>query len=282
MLQFLSVNSQMIELLKQLTPPLVLKLLKQRVFPSPLIYKSYEDALHACKNITYESDDIVKVVVEKNLEFSKKIRAGIVLDISMLRTLIGVGLANSNDRLNVLDFGGGAGYHYQLAKAALGNSMNLTWNIVETAAMAKECKRIADINLNFFCSISEAKRNSGFVDLVFTSSALQYCPEPLAYLKELTEVGAKYIFITRTPLNDSAEAIISTQRSKLSTNGPGSLPDGFIDKNVSYPITFTSKAEFEKVLKKYYDIRFVISEDKAVFRVENHHMDMYGYFCVLR
>jgi putative methyltransferase (TIGR04325 family) len=230
----------------------------------------------------YEGEDIVKVVIEKNITYQQKIQKNPIFDLGTLRTLIGLGIANTKDNLNVLDFGGGGGYHYTIAKAALGNGNNLKWNVVETTAMTKEAQRIADGHLKFFDNINDAKNDLGSVDLVFTSSALQYCPNPLKFLKELTEVGAKYIFITRTPFIDSDKSLFSIQVSNLSDNGPGPLPLGFDDRKVSYPITFASKYEVEKILSEKYEIRFLIAEDKGTFSAGNNKFDMSGYFCALK
>jgi putative methyltransferase (TIGR04325 family) len=268
------------DLLKQLVPPLLLKVLKSSRHQP--IFSSYDEALAACGKDGYEGEDIVRAVVEKNVNYRKTIQSNRNLDLASLRTLIGLGLANSKEELSVLDFGGGGGYHYTLAKAALGNIGHLKWNVVETTAMAKEAERIADGDLKFFDNITDAKNDLGAVDLVLTSSALQYCPSPLALLRELTAIGAKYIFITRTPFSDSKESLVSIQVSKLSHNGPGPLPSGFDDRDVSYPITFASKYEVEKILAERYEIRFVINEDKGTFSAGKKTFDLSGYFCVLK
>jgi putative methyltransferase (TIGR04325 family) len=263
------------DFVKLLIPPLLPKILKRR----PPIFRSYNDASVACQNAGYEGTELIRVVVEKNAIFKQKIQSNPVLDLGDLRTLVGVGLASAQDSLRVLDFGGGCGYHYVLARAAFGNSKNLRWNVVETSAMVKAAQHLADAGLQFFDHIDDAKNNLGQVDLVLTSGALQYCPDPLEFLKTLTQVGAKYIFITRTPLHDSEDNIISIQVSRLWENGPGPLPSGFEDKNVSYPITFASRREVEKILAETYEIRFSIKEEKGTFRAGKQSYDMYGYFC---
>ncbi|MHB1530106.1 MAG: methyltransferase, TIGR04325 family [Acidiferrobacteraceae bacterium] len=269
------------ELVKQVLPPFLLKARKWITLSSP-VYRTYDEALTACRQATYESDDVVKVVVEKTIRFKKDIQLSPICEIGTLRTLIGLGLAKSADRLNVLDFGGGGGYHHALARVALGNSNTLRWNVVETAAMVKEAQRIATDNLKFFDNVSDATTDLGYVDLIFTSSALQYCRNPLVVLRQLTEVGAKYMFITRTPFNDSDETFISVQTSRLSSNGPGPLPKGFSDRNISYPITFSSKLDVERIISERYDVRFVFIEDKGAFRAGRNDIGMYGYFCALR
>jgi hypothetical protein len=58
-------------LLKQLIPPLLLKVFKRSIIPSA-VYKSYEDALKHCPKEAYEDADIVKVVVEKRYYLQTK------------------------------------------------------------------------------------------------------------------------------------------------------------------------------------------------------------------
>lgn len=274
------------EFVKQLIPPILLNVIKRRMtssMSSNTLYNSYEEALSACQDNAYEQNDVVKLVVEKNIIYKQEINSKPLFDLGVFRTLFGLGLANNGKgTLSVLDFGGGGGYHYTIAKVAFGDSIDLRWNIIETKAMASEGTRIADDSLKFFYSINEAKKDMGLVDLVFTSGALQYCPDPLHFLKELTDVGAKFLFITRTALSDSHQKMTTIQVSNLSANGPGPLPSNFQDRKVSYPITFVSKNEVEKILTEKYNIRFIIIEDKDVHNAGEKKISMYGYFCVLK
>lgn len=266
-------------LLKQLLPPLLLKVLK-RSHTHLRAYKTYEDAIAACQKDAYQSNDLVKVVVDKNLAYKDKVEQEAIFDLGTLRTLIGLGLSKTSDSLNVIDFGGGGGYHYTIASNAFGNSTQLKWNVVETTAMASEAQRIANLNLKFFDNIAEASKDLESIDLIFTSGALQYCPSPLTFLKQLADINAKYIYITRTAFTDAEEDIFSTQVSHLSSNGPGPLPIGYVDKLMTYPITYVSQSKAEAILKEKYHIQFKIIEDKAAYIVGNKEIDMFGYFCV--
>lgn len=266
-------------LVRQLVPPMLVDIWRTNSAP---IFPSYDAAYAACRNGAYEEEALVKVVVEKNLAFRRAIQSAPVFDLAAVRTLIGVGLANTGSTLRVLDFGGGGGYHYSLARAVLGRDKRLSWNIVETSAMTKEGQRIATPELKFFDNIHEARGDLGSVDLVLTSGALQYCPDPIKFLKALADLRAKNIFITRTPLSDSAESLVSVQASRLSENGPGPLPPGFDDKRIAYPITLISRRAVERVLTEKYRIVFSIQEDKNAFSAGNKTFDMYGYYCELK
>jgi len=266
-------------LIKQLIPPFLLKVFKQSIAPSPE-YKTYEEAIAACQNDAYQNNDLVKVVIEKNIVYKKKLQTDTVFDLDTHRTLIALGLSKTNNSLNVIDFGGGGGYHYTVASNAFGYKDSLKWNVVETTAMANEAKRIANNKLKFFDNIADATKDLGLVDLVFTSGALQYCPSPLTFLKQLTEVNAKYLFITRTAFTKSDQDIFSSQASQLSSNGPGPLPKGYTDRKITYPITYVSKSKAEEILSLKYHIQFTIIEDKAAYRVGGKEIDMFSYFCV--
>ncbi|MDA1046763.1 MAG: methyltransferase, TIGR04325 family [Verrucomicrobia bacterium] len=264
--------------LKELTPPLLLKVL-QRSSHSSRSYKSYTEALAHCQKGAYEAEEVVQVVVEKNVLFRERIKHNPVFDLGSLRTLIGVALAGAKDTLKVIDFGGGGGYHYTIARAALDPSVALHWNVVETPAMVAEAKHLETDELKFFDDIDTASKNLKEVDIVFTSGALQYCPDPSSFLNDLIAINARCLFITRTSFNEGSDTLVNVQKSFLSSNGPGSLPSKFIDKAVFYPNVFVPLTEVEDTIQRRYDIRFKIVEDKAAYTVGGKRIDMYGFFC---
>lgn len=266
-------------LLKQLIPPLIVDIIKKRSDPK-VKYQNYQEATLACQQDAYHGDDLVKVVVDKNLNFRNELDSNPVFDLTTLRTLIPLAsINNTNNSLSVIDFGGGGGYHYTIAKKALGNKKSINWRVVETSTMANEAQRLTTDQLKFFSDIDAARKSIDDLDLVFTSSALQYCPDPLAYLEKLIDLNAPYLFITRTPFVDSSEDIVTTQTSKLSANGPGLLPSNYSDRSVTYPITYVSKKKAEDLLNKKYDVRFRIDEGKGGFRFGDELITMMGYFC---
>jgi putative methyltransferase (TIGR04325 family) len=222
----------------------------------------------------------VKVVVDKNLRLFSDTSSNRVLGLEAFRTLAAIGLSTQSGNLNVIDFGGGGGYNYKLAKIAFGGEKTLKWHVVETPEMVSEAIRIKEADLRFYEDITDAKNDLVNVDLVFSSSALQYCPDPLYFLKELVKIDAKYLFITRTPFVDSTENIIAIQKSSLSSNGPGPLPEGIKDRSVFYPITYVSRSAVEDILGKYYEIRFMTDEGSGVFSTKGLTVNMNGYFCV--
>jgi putative methyltransferase (TIGR04325 family) len=247
------------------------------------IYASYSEALKECGD-GYEESDLVKVVVQKNLIFKEELSLHDPqrFDLWTLRTLIGLGLIQKQE-INVLDLGGGGGYHYFIAQAAFGKKIGLRWNVVETQAMVNEAKRLESENLRFFDNINDATGDLGRVDLAFSSGTLCYVPNPYLFLRDLTNVNSQHLFITRTPLitgGNTDQVII--QSSSLSANGPGPLPKGFSDRIVKYPVTFINQKEFERILSEKYVIKIVLDEDRAAYFVGTQPIDMFGYFCEVK
>ena len=270
------------KILKQLAPPALVSLIQKLQKPkeTKLRFTTFEEAALRCQSNAYQNDETVKVVVEKNILFNQKLNQEPIFDLGSLRTLIALGASRTSNKLNVIDFGGGGGYHYTLSNIVLGPKNDIRWNVVETTAMSKEAKRLESEKLKFFDNIADAKNSLGNVDLVFTSSALQYCPNPLKFLQDLIEINAPHLFITRTPFLKGSNEIITIQASKLSGNGPGPLPKGFIDRTITYPITYVSREAVEEMLKEKYDIRFMTDEGEGVFGVNGEIVTMNGYFCV--
>jgi putative methyltransferase (TIGR04325 family) len=156
----------------KMTLSMLYSILRRIITPfSDGIYSSYDEASAACSK-GYQSQDIVKVVIAKNIIYKDQITTYPLFEMGALRTLVGLGLARDGGNINVIDFGGG-GYHFNIARIALGASCKIKWNIVETKAMVQEGKRISDEDLKFFDNLDEAKADLGRVDLVFTSGSIQ-------------------------------------------------------------------------------------------------------------
>lgn len=270
------------KILRYLIPAALISFIKnlQKPKETKLRFSTFEEAALRCQSNAYQNDETVKVIVEKNILYKQKLNQEPIFDLASLRTLIALSASRTNNKLKVIDFGGGGGYHYTLSNIILGPKNDINWNVVETTAMSKQAKRLESEKLKFFDNIADAKNSLGNVDLVFTSSALQYCPNPLRFLQDLVEINATHLFITRTPFLDGSNEIITIQASKLSSNGPGPLPKGFVDRTITYPITYVSRKSVEEILKKKYNIRFMTDEGEGVFGVNGEMVTMNGYFCV--
>ncbi|QOG23484.1 hypothetical protein [Bradyrhizobium sp. SEMIA] len=85
----------------------------------------------------------------------------------------------------VLDFGGGAGLHYKIARQ---QSPDIRWAVVETPAMVRRAKELATDKLMFFEDIESAAAWLGSVDLMHSNGAIQYVPDALATIRTLCSV----------------------------------------------------------------------------------------------
>ena len=267
-------------LLKRWMPPALVDGLRVLREPRRRVYADFAQAEAACQQGAYQHADLVRSVVEKNVRYRTSLASCPTLDLSALRTLLALAATGTGTTLRVLDFGGGGGAHCALARTVLGSSTDLRWNVVETPAMVQEAsKKLADSKLKFFDDLDDARNDLGEIDLVFTSSALQYCPDPLQTLEALLALKARCVFITRTPFNASERSIVSVQHTWLSENGPGPLPDGFKDCRVLYPITYVSRTAVETRLNRGYRLRFLTDEGHGVFGIDGERVMMDGYFC---
>lgn len=248
------------------------------------IYANYSEALQLCDGSGYSKDTLTEVVAKKNIIFRDTIDNLDHLGPEVTRTIMGIGFAFSSKSIRVIDFGGGGGYHYTLARHVLGDHFSIKWNVVETESMCQASSLMADGSLNFFSDVLAAKDNLGYVDLVLASSSLQYCPDPIQYLRSLLSLSAKYIYITRTPFStlSSDSSITTIQSSLLSHNGPGKLPDGYSDQEVIYPITFVPLNQVEEIIQEKYTIKFKILEEQGNLSFHDNIINSYyGIFCEL-
>lgn len=268
------------ELFKSLLPPLLFEFFSRLSRPKNNVsFASFEDALSACQSNAYEDQELVTVIVEKNRIYREQICNDPRFSESILSALISTMGSTRGTHLNVIDFGGNAGYHYTIVKAAIQSDIPIHWHVVETPAMVRAARKLETDELRFFHDIETAIAQMGPVDIVFSSSALQYTPDPIAYLKKLLEIEANYFYLTRTPFLDGATSSITTiQASKLSENGPGPLPSDYLDSWTRYPITFVNRLEVEALLLQKYDVRFRMNEASGVFRFKRQPITVTGYF----
>lgn len=89
-----------------------------------LIFDSFDAASKTCLTEGYEYQKLVDVVVRKNKILQDSSSPTTEFDFGAMRIIMAVGLALNEDRkISVLDFGGGGGYHWFIAKNALGKDI---------------------------------------------------------------------------------------------------------------------------------------------------------------
>jgi hypothetical protein len=147
---------------------------------------------------------------------------------------------------SVLDFGGGCGLHYKLARR---QSPDIRWAVVETPAMAARASALATDRLRFFSDIDEAAAWLGAIEMMYSNGALQYTPQPIQMLQRLCNVGANTMLWERVLISVSGLER-DTQSSYLSDNGPGALA---VSKNkiVRYERIKIPEVEFMRAHQRY-------------------------------
>jgi putative methyltransferase (TIGR04325 family) len=239
--------------------------------PMPTRYATYGEALSHCTERGYENADIVNVVLKKTIRLRDKLQnaQGIQLN-SPSELSLGVvyGLAARASEIRVLDFGGACGAHYFLARAILPVSCQLRWVVVETTEMAKAASVLANDELSFSSSLTDAAASLKPVDLLHTSGTLQHVDNPDAWLHVLVSIGASHMLFNRLGLTRGNHDVITTHTSWLSENGPGEFHSlGIPNRQVSYPFTFLRESLFLNVLGLHYDVVATFADTSGIFPV---------------
>jgi hypothetical protein len=209
---------------------------------------SYEAKI--LKDVILKKTNLFKINV-KRLNINKN--KFIFKDAILLKNII-----KEKNIYNILDVGGGGGTLYYIFKKFFPNK-KFNWFILETKSLTRSFSlKNADKNLFFFSGNKNVKDIQ--FDLVIMSSVLVYLSKPYDYLKNLLSLKAKYIYISRTYLNDIVEKdtipTIIMQKTLLSENGPGPLSSRFKDQLICYPFRLLNKLILEKIMKKKYRLLF--------------------------
>jgi len=147
---------------------------------------------------------------------------------------------------SVLDFGGGCGLHYKLARR---QSPDIRWAVVETPAMVKRAGELATDRLQFFTDISDAHAWLGAIDVMHSNSVLQYTKDPEDTLRRLCGIRARRMIWERITLSKQCIER-EVQSSLLGDNGPGSLA-GLREKTVRYTRTKIPERAFLDAHNEY-------------------------------
>ncbi|MBM4300015.1 MAG: methyltransferase, TIGR04325 family [Deltaproteobacteria bacterium] len=244
----------------------------------PTNFSSYNEALLQC-HTGYSNDYLADVVYEKTKCWRDKVysQKPLMADYAISRQLLIISVLSKKKILRVVDFGGGCGAHYFLANHFLNGSIEVKWHVVETHNMVQKGKLLEDGKLRFFEDINEAIAAYNGVDLCFSSSALQYVPNPLQAIDDILKCAAEYIFLTRLPLLEhNIGQIITIQTSNYSGNGPGQLPDGMKDGIVRYPITLLEKDLLESKIRERYE-ELIIFEEGLTHYFKGAKINSFGY-----
>ncbi|MFN3930142.1 MAG: methyltransferase, TIGR04325 family [Brevundimonas sp.] len=216
------------------------------------IFASYDDAVRS-RGQDYHDQELADVVLNKTRKLVKESSFEHIADHHAIATLLAVTTASAVSKnsktLRVLDFGGALGTSYHLVKERLPG--NYAWAVVETPTFVKAGREFETNELRMFESIQDATSWLGEIDLLYTSSAVQYMPDPLETIDQFLAVNPRCVALLRSAFSER-EQIVVLQRSRLQDNGPGPLPVGVQDRPVYYPRTYAPVAALKERFKSRY------------------------------
>jgi putative methyltransferase (TIGR04325 family) len=261
----------------QVLPPYLFNLIKRVKKKNSISYTLFEDALLECNNLGYSDADIVNHVKSKTLELNSENFREHDLSESDLRILLMASRCLGNGSLKVLDFGGGAGYHYYLFKSWFPKSTKVEWIVVETELMVEMCNDLQNSELKFVSDIP-TEDDSSF-DLVVAASSLQYTRDPISYLTRLIQKEATFFCMTKTPMLSYNHNLVTLQTSILSAHGPGKSSSKLEDKVVLTPITFIYKETVLKMFEQNYGKVQLTQDARSSFEFNSREIPTFSAFC---
>jgi len=223
----------------------------------------------------YLNSSITDYIVDKSVKFQKQLQTDNVISKNDMSPITALGLCRPANKLKILEFGGGSGNSFYIARKFF-HDLKFDWHVIETVFMAESAKnRIHQEGLYFYSNQNEIVEKD--FDLLYINSSLQYTQDPLAELTKLLAIKPEKIFITRQLLTNNQTSKFQ-QRSKMNANGPLSSEKSD-NTEITYPVIAEKKDAFEQILLQNYDIISVINEEQHVFRYVQSNMNYYGYYC---
>ena len=125
---------------------------------------------------------------------------------SSLPLIISSCVKNIDEKICILDFGGGVGTHYELLKQTIPNYSLIDYHIIETKETCVEARSLFNKNENitFHDGFPNEKLNP---TVCYTNSVLQYIEDWLGVIKNMIEMNPEYIVLDDLPAGDNVEFI---------------------------------------------------------------------------
>jgi putative methyltransferase (TIGR04325 family) len=209
-------NSSARDILRDITPPILWNAMKAMVTRPLVEYPSREAAMAAAG--TY-SDTLVNEfrVAREDINRNRNYDVEILHLplIWMVKTLGGVA--------SITDFGGATG---EIGRALRNAFPSVQYTVVENPTMVA-LMTPKDPSITFDTSLPNE------CDIFFTSSTLQYLPDPYGMLDQGLRSARYAALLARNSFSESP--IFRVQRSRLFENGRGTIPPGFQNIEISYP-----------------------------------------------
>lgn len=167
-------------------------------YDSEIILTKTRDALLKVKNgeAVYERDS----VLFDEIQYAWPLLAGLMWV-----------AAQSDGRLNVLDFGGSLGSTYLQNRRFLQQLPFVCWNIIEQPRQVAVGKAdFEDEQLRFYGDIADCLAET-HPNVIILSGVLQYLERPFDVLQRLVECPCDYLIVDRTPFWEGAQDRLCVQ-----------------------------------------------------------------------
>jgi putative methyltransferase (TIGR04325 family) len=116
--------------------------------------------------------------------------------------------AHRRKRISVLDWGGGLGHYYALARSVL-PAVELEYHVKETAPVSARGREVLP-EVEFGEDDSCLERR---YDLVLASSSLQYEPDWRSLVDRLAGAAERYLYLARVPVALESRSFVVLQRA---------------------------------------------------------------------
>ena len=167
------------------------------------IYDTWEEAELESSGSGFSSERWITAARKKLLAYRKNrlietTQSPIDNRFSSLPLLIATEIKNNQDKLCVLDFGGGLGTHYELLKSALCDYSMLSYHVIETQETAEEGRKLFNDNEKIIFH-SKFPDTSLCPLVCYSNSALQYIDDWLGVIKKMTDRKPRYLLLDDIP-----------------------------------------------------------------------------------
>ena len=252
-------------LLKNFIPPILIKHLNRT-----REYKSYDEAYKKASKDAYENKMLCEIVAKKTNSHIKQLNTKPLqlnaINVFLLSAIQNYFCQTSKKEIHIVDFGGACGVHYFEINRFFSKDYIIKWTVIETTEMVEAAKKniVGYDGLSFKNKIEDMTDS---VDILYSSCALLYTHKPYEFLDKLINVKANWILFNRMMFNAKDRDIYTLQKSTLSSNGPGLLPEGYADAEIKYPHTTLSLPKFKNRLTANYNMEWVFEEKTGVHQI---------------
>ena len=261
-------------ILKEFIPPILNRWLKRALkLADNKEYKNYSQAIKACTSNAYLNVELCNMIADKTVSHERKLNEKPFIlnptNVFLLSAINQYIIDYSKRDLTILDFGGACGAHYFDINRFMPKEVTLKWFVVETPQMIKSAqeKKIGNNELIFISSLKDFRTN---IDIIYSSCALHYVPDPYEIISEMISIKADWILFNRMMFNENDRDFVTVQKSFLSANGPGKLPAGYTDKILSYPHTTLSFEKFNSFFANNgYELAWIFDELTGSYQIKN-------------